>query len=109
MITRILVLFLAAPALQAAAQESAPEKELPWRSTELRLGVFFASSDASIEVKSSGGVGASVDFNDVLGMSESTQAFRAEASFALGTRHRLHLDMFSLSRKGDRTLSSDLQ
>jgi len=109
----LIALILPGAALHAAAQEAepppAPKKDLPWRSTEVRLGVFFTSSDAGLEVKSDAGVGASVDFEDVLGMSESTLAFRGEASFSLGARHRIHLDVFSLSREGDKSLANDLQ
>ena len=106
-------LILLIGALPSAAQEGradpVPKKELPWRSFEVRIGAFFSSSDAGFEVKSSGGAGASIDFEDVLGMSDSTTAFRAETSFSLGARHRLHFDLFSLSREGDRTLANDIQ
>ena len=109
----MIAFFVAAAALPAAAQEGkpppTPKKDLPWRSTEVRLGVFFATSDAGIEVKSDVGVGASVDFEDVLGMTESTVAFRAESSISLGARHRIHFDLFSLSREGDRSLANDVQ
>src|SRR5262245_21600267 len=108
----MVALIIPGAALHSAAQEGrpqpAPKKELPWRSTEVRFGVFFSTSDAGIEVKSSGGSGASVDFEDVLGMSSSTTAFRFESSFSLGARHRLHFDLFSMSREGDRTLANDI-
>lgn len=107
------LLFLPVLSLAAAAQEPAPIPKpalaLPWRSTEFRLGVFTSRFDTGLEVLSSAGAGALIDLEETLGMDSSTLAFRAEASFSLGARHRIHVDLFSLSRRGDRTLSEDVQ
>jgi len=109
MIAPLLVL-LALSSTEALLQADAPAKPeaRPWRDVEIKLGGYLAAIDSRFDVERSSGVGTSVDAEDLLGLDNSVLSLRLEASVALAPRHRLHLDIFDVSRSSSVTLGRDL-
>ena len=87
-----------------------PAKEpKPWRDFELNVGAYVAAMDTRIDVQTPSGIGGIIDFEDLLGLKETVFSLRLGASVALAERHRLHLDLFDLSRKGDEQLKQNIE
>lgn len=101
-----MTLALLALFLQAAPPEKA-EKH-PWRDFEISLGGYLAKVDTTIGVQTDSGAGAAVDFEDLLDLDPSVLSLRLGISVALAPRHRLHFDMFDLSRKASTRLGQDI-
>lgn len=85
------------------------EATLPWRDFEFRAGGFITAVDSGLALKSDSGLGAVVDVEDVLDLDATVRSVRLEMSWAVGARHRLHVDFYDLSRDGDNRLGQDLQ
>jgi len=75
---------------------------------EINVGAYLAAMDTKIDVQSESGLGGLIDFEDLLGLKGSDLGLRLGGSVALAERHRLHLDLFDLSRKGDEQLQREI-
>lgn len=72
------------------------------------LGATFMSSNTQLELKSTAGAGAVVDFEDVFGLAETSWAPQGMARWRFSERWRLEFEYFSLNRKNTRTLAQDV-
>lgn len=75
-------------------------KPRPWRDVEIAIGGYFAAMETDLDVRTDSGLGAVINFEKLLGLDEVGLSARLGASVALAPRHRLHLDMFDLTREG---------
>src|SRR5262245_7538153 len=92
--------------LQASVPE--PKPPPPWRDVEINVGTYLAGMDSKLQVQSDSGLGGLIDFEDLLGLKDYDLGLRFGGSVALAKRHRLHLDLFDLSRKGDEQLQQEV-
>jgi hypothetical protein len=93
----------------AAAEEGPVNPEFTDRFS-LRVGGFFPTIDSKIRLDSTKGVlGTVLDFEDDLGMEETSPTFWAGARWRITRRHRLELEYFQLDRSGAQTASADFR
>jgi hypothetical protein len=94
---------------QAAAAEAVPNHPLLSDRFGFELGVYYpkSSTDASLG-PSSGGVGASVDFEDTLGLEDRKLIGTAAFLWRMTERWRLEVEYFRLNRSATRTLGTQV-
>jgi len=75
----------------------------------LRLGAYVIDgADTQVSVNSAVGIGTSIDYARDLGGEDNDSIPRIDAYYRFNERHRIDFTAFSVSRKGERTLSIDL-
>lgn len=101
-----LVLLLSVIAEPLMADDSI--KDSPWKKFSFSAGAFTSASDTDVRFGS--GVGVTIDLEDALGLNADNTVFRVETNwrFTDNGRHRLDLTWFSFSRKGDNTITDDV-
>lgn len=72
------------------------------------LGAFAANSTTEAQLNSSSGVGASVDFEDALGLENTKVTPQLLARWRFTERWRLEVEHFQLDRSATRTLAADV-
>lgn len=101
----------AVPVSAGTVVPAAPEHSANiYRKMGLRVGgVAYGSFDTTVQVNSDSGIGAILDFEDLLGVSASTNVFRMDAFYAFNDRHRIDFGYYDINRTGTRTLAEDVQ
>lgn len=72
-------------------------------------GAFFPKTATSATLTSRNGVGASVEFEDTLGMRSSDSVPAAFGRWRIGERWRIEAEYFQLNRNGERVIDRDIQ
>lgn len=72
-------------------------------------GVFFPKTATEAQLTSRTGVGASIDFEDSLGMQSAKTVPAGFARWRFGERWRLEVEYFQLNRSGERVTDRDIQ
>jgi hypothetical protein len=106
-----LILATASAVGASGTNTTKPEKPVadPWRRFELSLGYFFASLDSELQIGSKAlGVAANIDVEEFLHLDETTDVFRAGASYRISGRHRISADYYDLSRSATNRLGIDI-
>jgi hypothetical protein len=100
-----LILTLAGLSIAQPASAERDRTEFPWERASLSVGYFFTSfaSDAKVET---GGVGAIVNLEEVLGLDDVTHQFRIQAMGRLWRKHRFYFSYYDLSREASKTLDT---
>jgi len=76
---------------------------------EFRLGAFMDSIDSTIVRDSSSGIiGADIDIEELLGLSDKETILNFDAIYRIGRFHRLELGYLTIARSGQTTLQKDL-
>jgi len=91
--------------LSALAQEGQSERE---RGGVL-LGAFVTDRATSARLDSAAGQGDDIDFEDDLGLEDSTSVVRFGAYFWLKPRHRFDFSIFDLSRDATRQIDETIE
>lgn len=83
-------------------------KPNPWEKVSVGAGIFFSSVDSSFRL--GGGIGISIDPEELLDLSASGTVARADATwrFTDNRRHRADLTWFAFRRSGQRTIAEDI-
>jgi hypothetical protein len=112
------LLLFVGPLAANAADEANKEPASPSATTQhrllndrfrLSLGGFYAESTTEARLSTaSGGVGADVNFEDMLGLDERKLIGEAALYWRFGERWRLDLNYFSLNRGATRTLDTQI-
>lgn len=91
------------------APEATPRHSLLNDKLRISIGGFYADTNTSARLSTStGGVGADVNFEDALGLSNRNFTGEASLHWRFGERWRLDFDYFSIGRSATRTLSQNL-
>ncbi len=102
-----------APTPTTVAPQAAPELERYdniYRRATLRVGgVLFGSFGTTARVSSDIGVGAILDFEDLLGIDRSDQVFRLDGSYAFNDRHSVVVGYYDIDRSGSETLTEGIE
>jgi hypothetical protein len=99
-------------ALPAAMAAEGGSQEKPWDRFTLNLGGFITTLNSTATIGSERtGVGATVNFQEALGLDSSLSVFRGEALYRFGDsmRHRVDFGYFDLRRTATKTLQRDVQ
>lgn len=72
-------------------------------------GLFFPNTSTSAQLTSHTGVGANIDFENALGITNEKTVPAAFARWRLGQRWRLELEYFQLNRSGHKQIDRDIQ
>lgn len=92
----------------AVADDEAPVFAFPDR-WMVRLGTYIVDgSNTKVSVNSDFGVGAVIDYQKDLGGEDSDTIPRIDAYYRFNERHRIDFTAFSIDRKGQRTLTIDV-
>jgi len=76
----------------------------------IRLGAYVVDgSNTQFNVASDIGLGATIDYQKDLGGEDGDTIPRIDAYYRFNERHRIDFTSFSIDRKGERTLSIDLE
>jgi hypothetical protein len=81
----------------------------PWRQVEISLGGYLAGIDSELSAQSRSGFGSVIDFEDLLGLDNDDLGLRLGASVAVAERHRIHLDVFDLTRSASKVLEQTIE
>ncbi|MFZ0256397.1 MAG: hypothetical protein WAN46_12270 [Gammaproteobacteria bacterium] len=93
----------------AAAEEGRGNPEFTDR-LSIRVGGFFPTIDSKIRFDpTKGTLGTVLDFEDDLGMEETSPTFWAGARWRITRRHRLEFEYLQLDRSGAQTASADFR
>lgn len=89
-----------------AAESSAVKS--PWEKFSLNLTYFV--SDVETSVRFGSNIGVEIELEKLLGLDSTNSVFRIDSfwRFSKNRRHRFDFKWFSLHRKGDQTLLSDI-
>jgi len=76
----------------------------------IAIGGYFPKTSTTMQKNSTQlGVGASIDLQSTLGVSDRADAPYAEARFRLGEKWRIEASYFRISQTGNKTIDRDLQ
>ena len=75
----------------------------------LGAGAFYPKTATSAQLTSRAGIGASVEFEDSLGMRSSDTVPAGFARMRFGERWRVEAEYFQLNRSGERVVDRDIQ
>ena len=79
----------------------------PWERAALYLGAFFIDADTDLKL-GSGGVDVNVDGEEILGLDETTTAFRADLFWRITRRNRVDFTYYALHRDGSDELTTNI-
>ena len=79
----------------------------PWERAALYLGAFFIDADTDLKL-GEGGVDVNVDGEEVLGLDETTTAFRADLFWRITRRNRVDFTYYALHRDGSDELTTNI-
>ena len=106
----ILAALLAASAATAAAEGLVPEHPALVDRFYFGAGAFFPQTATSAQLQNSTtGVGASIDFENALGMATDKSVPIALARWRLGERWRVEAEYFQLNRSAHKSIDRDIQ
>ena len=88
--------------------EATPRHTLLNDKLRVSLGGFYADTNTSVRVDANTALGADVNFEDLLGLSNRKLVGEASMYWRFGERWRLGVDYFSINRSGNRTLTQDV-
>jgi hypothetical protein len=88
--------------------EATPRHTLLNDKLRVSLGGFYADTNTSVRVDANTALGADVNFEDLLGLSNRKLVGEANMYWRFGERWRLGVDYFSINRSGNRTLTQDV-
>jgi hypothetical protein len=105
---------IAALSLAAAGAASAADTDVPIHPAlrdrfNFGVGGFFPKTATSAQLQSATGVGANVDFENALGITDSKSVPMAFGRWRFGERWRVEAEYFRLNRSGSKTLDRDIQ
>lgn len=103
------VALTACAAAAGAAQGEIPVHPALTDRFYIGAGVFFPKTATSAQLTSRTGVGASVEFEDSLGMRSSDTVPAGFARMRFGERWRVEAEYFQLNRSGERVIDRDIQ
>ena len=95
-------------AVPLPAAEAIPRHPLLNDKLRISLGGYYAGTNTSVRVDANTAVGADVNFEDLLGLSDRKLVGEANMYWRFGERWRLGVDYFSINRNGNRTLTHDI-
>jgi hypothetical protein len=102
-------LFLIVSPFAANAADETPQHRLLNDRFRLSLGGFYAQSTTEARLSTpTGGVGADINFEDMLGLDERKLVGEAAMYWRFAERWRLDLNYFSLNRSANRVLAEDV-
>jgi hypothetical protein len=90
------------------AAEAIPRHTLLNDKLRVTLGGFYADTNTSVRLDANTALGADVNFEDLLGLSNRKLVGEANLYWRFGERWRLGVDYFSINRSGNRTLTQDV-
>jgi hypothetical protein len=90
------------------AADAIPQHPLLNDKLRISLGGFYADTNTSVRVDANTAVGADVNFEDLLGLSDRKLVGEANMYWRFGERWRLGVDYFSINRSGNRALTQDV-
>lgn len=90
------------------AAEATPRHTLLNDKLRITLGGFYADTNTSVRVDANTALGAEVNFEDLLGLSNRKLVGEANLYWRFGERWRLGVDYFSINRSGNRTLTQNV-
>jgi hypothetical protein len=95
-------------AVPQPATEVIPRHTLLNDRLRVSLGGFYANTNTSVRLDANTGLGAEINFEDALGISDRKLVGEANLYWRFGERWRVSADYFSINRSGTRTLSKDV-
>jgi hypothetical protein len=90
------------------AAEAIPRHPLLNDKLRISLGGFYAGTNTTVRVDANTALGAEINFEDLLGLSDRKLVGEANLYWRFGERWRLGVDYFSINRSGSRTLTQDV-
>ena len=90
------------------AAEATPRHPLLNDKFRVTLGGFYADTNTSVRLDANTALGADINFEDLLGLSNRKLVAEASLYWRFGERWRLGVDYFSINRSGNRTLTQDV-
>ena len=103
------ILLAGCVAAASAAQGDIPEHPALNDRFYLGAGVFFPKTATEAQLTSRTGAGASIDFEEALGIRSSDTVPAGFARWRLGERWRVEAEYFQLNRSGEKTTNRDIQ
>jgi hypothetical protein len=81
-----------------------------YRKAGIRVGgVAYRSFGTTGQVRASGGLGAVVDFEDLLGVDKSLEILRLDGFYQFNPRHRIDMSFYDIGRSGGSSLSDPIE
>ena len=97
---------------QSGIAESDNSKNYRWDKFSISAGGFLTTMNSDLQIGSEKlGLGILVNLEDALGLQTSTFVFRSEAEYFFGRKNRnqVLLSYFSINRRADKTIGSDIE
>ena len=93
--------------LQPALAEEKDYSNEPWETAGLYVGPFLVNFNSNLDLGFGGrGIGVTVDGEELLGLDEDLDVFRADAFWRIARRHRI--DLMNISKDNSDDLLTEI-
>lgn len=75
-------------------------------SMTLKLGAYFVAAQDTTLYAERGGVGGSLDLQDIFNLTETTQAFRLEFAYEFNQKHRVETSFYSIQNSNTKSVDT---